>query len=85
MDVPTKLELCLYDQPDILLVSLLFIAIPTPFLNFYLFPVYNGYIIIGISVHLLISEPLIINNGLDQSHQMMIGIVHVKSSCDPNH
>ena len=40
MDVPTQLELCLYDQLNIaglLLVSLLFIAIPTPFLNFYLF------------------------------------------------
>ena len=35
--------------------------------------------------HLLISEPLIINNGLDQSHQMMFGIVHVKSSHDPDH
>ena len=37
MGVPTQLELCLYDQLDIaslLLVSLLFIAIPTPFLNF---------------------------------------------------
>ena len=35
-DVPTQLELCLHDQLDIaslLLVSLLFIAIPTPFLN----------------------------------------------------
>ena len=38
MDVPTQLELRLHDQPDrlrsLLLVSLLFIAIPTPFLNF---------------------------------------------------
>ena len=35
--VPTQLELCLYDQLDIaslLLVSLLFTATPTPFLNF---------------------------------------------------
>ena len=40
MDVPTLLELCLYDQLDIaglLLVSLLFIAINTQLLNFYLF------------------------------------------------
>ena len=40
MDVPTQLELCLHDQLDIvslLLVSLLFIAIPTPFLNFIIF------------------------------------------------
>ena len=36
MDVPTQLELRLHDQLDsyLLLVSLLFIAIPTPFLNF---------------------------------------------------
>ena len=40
MDVPTQLELRLHDQLDIanlLLVSLLFIAIPTPFLNFKFF------------------------------------------------
>ena len=40
MDVPTQLELCLYDQLDIaswLLVSLPFIAIPTPILNFYFY------------------------------------------------
>ena len=40
--IPTQLELCLYDQlwiASLLLVSLLFITIPTPFLifNFYLF------------------------------------------------
>ena len=36
----TQLELCLCDQLDkasLLLVSLLFNTIPTPFLNFYLF------------------------------------------------
>ena len=40
MDVPTQLELCLYDQLDsysLLLVSLLFNVIPTPFLNFTIF------------------------------------------------
>ena len=46
MDVPTLLELCLHDQLDasLLLVSLLFISIPTPFLNlnFYLFLVNIG-------------------------------------------
>ena len=37
MQLPTQLELCLYDQLQIAslpLVSLLFIAIPTPFFNF---------------------------------------------------
>ena len=37
MDVPTQLELCLYDQLDtlasLLLVPYFFILIPTPFLN----------------------------------------------------
>ena len=36
-DIPTQLESCLYDQLDaasLLLVSLLFIAIPTLFFNF---------------------------------------------------
>ena len=40
MDIPTQLELCLHDQLDsysLLLVSLLFIAIPTPILNFIIF------------------------------------------------
>ena len=49
MDVPTQFELCLQDQVDsysLLLVSLLFIAIPTPFLNFkYLFLVYLLFIV----------------------------------------
>ena len=49
MDVPAQLELCLYDQLDIaslLLVSLLFIVLPTPFLNilrFYSFLVQIRY------------------------------------------
>ena len=37
IDVPTQMELCLHDQLDsygLLLVSILFIVIPTPFLNF---------------------------------------------------
>ena len=37
MDVPTQLELCLHELLDVaslLLVSLLFIAIPTPILSF---------------------------------------------------
>ena len=49
MDVPTQLELCLYDQlyiANLLLVSLLFIAIPTPFLNFYLFLVCLLFIVL---------------------------------------
>ena len=40
MNVPTQLEMCLYDQLDSQLATcflLIFIAIPTPFLNFYLF------------------------------------------------
>ena len=36
MNVHTQLELYLYDQLDIASFLLVFIAIPTPFLNFYL-------------------------------------------------
>ena len=61
MDIPTQLELCLYDQLDSELATyfLTFIVIPTPFLKFNLFlvvyeSIMNNWIVSVINANILV-------------------------------